>query len=65
MELKDFPRKIIQRGSLRLVSIGEKTDIHLNPNKYRKRIKVYNPITKKWIDTRPLLVGCDWPEESK
>lgn len=41
------------------VNIGTKTNIHLNPNNYLKRIKIFDSITKKWIDTKPLIVGCN------
>lgn len=60
--VKSYSKKNYSEG---FVSIGEKTNIHLNPNKYIKRIKVYDAITKKWTETRPLLVGCDWEEDSK
>jgi len=38
------------------VSIDEKNNIQLNPNNYTKRIKIFDPITNKWIDTSPLLI---------
>lgn len=60
--VKNSSKKNYSEG---FVSIDEKTDIHINPNNNQKRIKIYNPITKKWTDTRPLLVGCDSIEDSK
>lgn len=60
--VKGYSKKNYSEG---YVSINTKNDIKLNPNNYRKRIKILDPITKKWTDTRPLFVGCDLPEDSK
>jgi hypothetical protein len=39
------------------VSIFKKDDIKLNPDVYKKRTKIIDPITNKWIDTCPLLIS--------
>jgi len=40
-------------------TIGVKEDIELNPDVYRKRTKIIDPITNNWIDTKPLLIDFD------
>ena len=45
------------------VMLENKEDIHLNPNNYVKRIKLFDKNSGKWINTRPLVIGCELSED--